>query len=157
MLELSVNMRISLLLALSTPQDREIINRKMGIPLCTALASAWSPSKLARCRKLLAAGSQPPPIHATRYLLRDEMWYVVGDGNHRTVAAQEANQHAIVAIVGAQVTCRPDAYRIDVARRVLWRCAGAASGSRRADNLEADFVTALRTVGVAVAPLPQNV
>lgn len=154
MKQLSTNTRAALLLALSHPQDAVPVHQEMDIPLNATLASAWSPAKLARCRRLLAAGRRPPPIQVTRYLLHDEAWYLVGDGNHRTVAAQEAGHTHIAALVGAQVTCQPAAYRLDVAQRILWRRADADPATPWAFDLEADFIAALRMAGVATEPAP---
>lgn len=119
-LPLSTDMRIAVLLALSDEADRVILNRRISIPLQQTLASAWSTEKLANCRGLLRAGKTPPPILVTRYMIHSTAWYVVGDGNHRTVAAQEAGKERIDAWVGSEVRCAPERYRVGVEERALW-------------------------------------
>lgn len=145
---LPTDLRIAVLLALSDAAERRVLNRRMTIPLARTLASAWSTQKLANCRALRAAGQTAPPILVTRYRLHDTDWYVVGDGNHRTVAAQEDGEERIDALVGSQVACVPAQYRIDAHTGVLWRNRTDGHPVAIAQEMAPTFVQALRQAGV---------
>jgi hypothetical protein len=76
----------------------------------SVLATAWSQHRLLDCKLRLEAGEQAPPIVVGRYTLGREYWYVVYDGNHRTVAAQQADKRLIRARVTYVGVCRPSRY-----------------------------------------------
>lgn len=146
-----VDLRIAVLLALSDAAERCVLNERMRVPLAFTLASAWSAEKLKNSQTLLAEGQKPPPILVTRYWLHGTGWYVVGDGNHRTVAAQAADRKTIDAIVGSAVICSPASYRINARLGVLQRD-GESNESNDpvvvAQELDREFIDILRQAGV---------
>ena len=110
------------LVLLADLDDARILPRRVvSISVDLVLAWAWNPGRLERCLQKLAEGEKAPPIHVNRYRLNGATWYVVADGRHRTVAAREAGQPRIAAVVGSEVVCRPEQYRVDAAHGKLWQ------------------------------------
>jgi uncharacterized ParB-like nuclease family protein len=110
---------------------RELDGRR-AVPLRAdrLLAEAWSPTRLARCRRLLEGGEKPPPISAIGLRYRGTTWYGVDDGNHRVVAAREAGKARVMAKLGGCWTCMPENWR-------LWR----SRLMRLRDGLLSDMLT----------------
>jgi len=143
------NVLTALLITLARVDAAVVVRQRASIPLNHTLASAWSAAKLRRCRALLAAGHTPPPVRVTQYQLNADTWYVVGDGNHRTVAAREAGHSHIDAIIGSRAVCHPHAFRVDAARRLLFQRGGQSECVLVAAELDSAFIRALRQAGVA--------
>ncbi len=135
---------------LANLDDARILSRRpVAISVARVLAWSWNPARLERCRRLLDEGQKAPPIHVNRYRMNGLTWYVVSDGRHRTVAAQEAGRARITAIVGSETDCHPERHRLDVAHGRLWQ-AMAEPGSFRlvVADLDTNVCAGLLAVGV---------
>lgn len=137
----------ALVLIADLDETRILSRRTVSIAVERVLAWAWNPGRLERCKHLLAEGEKAPPIHVGRYTVRTQTWYVVGDGRHRTVAAREAGRTRIAAVVGSEVTCQPERYRLDVAGQRLWLVQGQWLKLVAAD-VTPDTMAALMFLGV---------
>lgn len=104
-----VALTIDLLLA-TADQDNTYrpLNYTHTISVDRVLANAWNEGRLKRASQLLAEGHKAPPIHVNRLIWRGEAFYIVTDGNHRTVAARLASQERITARLYGEATCIPD-------------------------------------------------
>ena len=117
-----------LLVATSIRTSCRILGYDCDISTRHVLAHAWNPGRLADCADRLAAGETAPPIQATRYRLGSSAWYVLSDGNHRSVAAQQASRQTIRAHVDAEYICDPHLFYIDRSGR-LWRRTSSEGGA----------------------------
>lgn len=100
------------------------LGRNYSIAVSRVIAVAWSPGRLARARRLLDEGSKPPPIVVERYRIKrtSRYWYVLTDGNHRTMAARMAGREKIKAHVVGECTLYPD--RFVTKDAYLWKIDG---------------------------------
>lgn len=119
------------LVAIADHDGWQDIDRTQAVSIRRVLASAWDPGRLERAVERLAAGERAPAIHATRYWLTGEGWYIPSDGNHRTVAAREAGKRTIRCRITGEVVCEPDACYLDVATGRLWRHTGHGGSTAR--------------------------
>lgn len=139
-----------LLHLLSDLDNTRILSRRpISIPIHRILATAWNAGRLDDCAARLKAGEKAPPIHLSRYQLQGRNWYIVSDGNHRTIAARQAGRKRIGAVVGCETPCKPELYWIDPGNCTLWRRVedrgvSVQVGSQISDDLR----DALLSVGV---------
>lgn len=136
---------------LSSIDDYKVLSDKpISVSVERVLAKAWRANRLARCERLLAEGKKPPPVHLVRYRLNGESWYGVSDGNHRVVAASNAGNKTIRAVVTCESPIRPERYVI--IKNVLWRNAYNERYGRYLQEVQADIapemVAALLSIGV---------
>lgn len=90
----------------------ETINGVRRVPVNRVLFSPWNPGRLDRARTKLAAGLKAPPINVDGITVRDDTWYLVSDGMHRSAAAMEAGRRTIVAEIGTMQQTYPDQHRL---------------------------------------------
>lgn len=82
------------------------------------MAHAWSQYRLQRSREKLAEGGKAPRIEVSRYWLYGESYYVISDGNHRTIAAREAGKR-VLAYINSESWCRPADFYFS--KGCIWR------------------------------------
>ena len=87
-----------------------------------------SPEKLARCKRRVEERWTVPAIHAERFWLYNQDYYVLSedgylaeDSLHRVVAARQCGHVLILTRVHVDHWCKPNMYRIDPAKAILWR------------------------------------
>lgn len=95
------------------------IDKVQRIAIKRVLAHLWHEGRMKDCLARLESGEKAPPIHVCGYILHDEAWYTVEDGNHRTLAAREAGKTQISAKVGGITVCKPKLYTIY--DHILWK------------------------------------
>ncbi len=71
----------------------------ISVPVTEVMAKPCRLDRLEECRKLLAENKKPPPIQLHRYLIEESTYYIVSNGNHRTVAARVAGIEFVEARV----------------------------------------------------------
>lgn len=99
--------------------DVIIINKTKQIKTKLVLAQLWHDGRMQDCRERILRGEKAPVIHVSGYILNEQLWYIPSDGNHRTLAAQEAGRRMITARVECMTECKPEKYTL--ASHVLWR------------------------------------
>jgi uncharacterized ParB-like nuclease family protein len=119
------------LVATANQDTWQDIGRTQAVSVRRVLAWAWAPARLQRASERLMAGDRAPAIHVSRYWLHGESWYVVSDGHHRTIAAQEAGKRTIRASIAGEIACEPDACYLDRASGRLWRHMGHGGAEGR--------------------------
>jgi hypothetical protein len=117
------------------------------------LARPWNPFRLARCRRMLAAGDIAPPIDVVGYRLgKGVAIYDCEDGIHRSTAAREAGRKVKARITG-YYQLRPQA--LVLYKEFLWRPEPDHPrwpGSwRQVADVSADMRPLLLTLGVPEA------
>ena len=115
----SVDLLVAMLSALGSRSEWNELNLEQEIPTDQVLAVAWSNWRLERCRQQLKEGTQAPPVDVSRFWVGDRCWYILGDGNHRTVAAREVGNVTIEARVGGE--CRIDVAQFALKNDILWQ------------------------------------
>ena len=127
------------------------LNRTASISVDKVLAVAWAPYRLDDCVQRLQRGQVPPPIYVSRRWLHGESYYLVLDGNHRTIAAQQLGRTRIKAVIVGENWCRPERYVLDPYRATLW-CSvpGESYLTLVMAHLPADDMQWLEDVGVTV-------
>ena len=128
------------------------LNRLTSVSVRRVLADAWNDFRLERARRRLAAGESAPPISVVRHWLHGQPYYVVSDGNHRTIAARDAGRCRIRAHISSEATCTPTRFVLDSAAGRLWERTDSPCLRLVKDALNDDLMTLL--VAIGVAPLP---
>ena len=115
----SVQVLIDVLSMLGSRSKWQELELEQDIPTAQVLAIAWNKGRLERCRQQLKEGTIAPAIDVSRFWVGDRCWYILGDGNHRTVAAREVGNVTIEARIGGE--CRIDVSWFVVGERILWQ------------------------------------
>jgi hypothetical protein len=124
------------------------LHRTASISIQRVLAEAWNDARLERARTRLAAGEIAPPISVVRHWLHGQAFYVVSDGNHRTVAAKEAGRCRIRARISSETWCVPHRYVLDPSAGRLWEKTTTSWLKLVTDNLDAEMQRLLTMMGV---------
>lgn len=136
--------------------DWKTLGHKAQIDLAHVLSWAWNPMRLENAKRLLAEGRRAPAVHLTRVTLGEGRnrvsYYLVSDGNHRIEAARAADRLRIYASVSGETHSRPELYRLDVARRSVWRVVGRNTYSLIRPDLTDGQMAALKAIGVKLLP-----
>ena len=139
------------LLPALTDHDTRQLGRRCGIAPQHIVSLPWHPRRLAEARGLRAAGTRPPPVHVTRFLVQAQVWYLVTDGMHRAWAAREAGVPRLGAYIDGEVRCHPEAFHLRHVRGLweLWR----VDTRTYVGEVAPDLLSTARAFGVSTDPV----
>ena len=124
------SMTVDLLVATQNHDTWQPLNYTHAIATDRVLAAAWNDYRLQRAIQRLADGEKAPPIHVSRYWLYGEAYYILSDGNHRTIAARNAGRKYITARISGETTSHLHDCYLEVLSGRLWRYGGATLMAR---------------------------
>lgn len=127
-------------------KDCTALNQSRWIPIAKVVAQAWHPGRLADCQCKLAEGGTAPPISAEEYQIGNLKYYLLTDGNHRTIARREAGRHKIWATVTGRSVCSAD--RTWIINGDAWRETEPNQLTRLCRRLSNEAIALLVTMGV---------
>lgn len=91
-----------------TTAECQVVDQIRSILIREVVAQAWNPARLEDCQRRLAAGQVAPPIEAEEYFVGNDRYYLLTDGNHRTIARRIAGKRTIRAIIKGENQTTPE-------------------------------------------------
>ena len=140
-----------LLPALNDHHDTRLFKRHCGIAPQRIVSLPWHPDRLADAQRQRAAGTTPPPVHVTRFLIQSQVWYLVSDGMHRAWAAREAGASRLGASINGEVRCHPEAFHLRCVRGI-WELWHRDNPREYIGEVDPDLLSTARALGVSTTP-----
>jgi len=132
---LDVDQKKYILDLLVEPKKAISCKQEEYIPVNRVLAKPWHDMRLILCISELIKGTTAPRIEVYRYWLYDEPWYVIKDGNHRTIAARLMNRERIKAYVIDEKLCIPETRYIDTCNGKFWTAIPEANSDKAPEKI----------------------
>jgi len=77
----------------------------IDVPVASILSHVWVENRYKEAVELLAAGEMPEPVSLTEYEINGQLFYGVGDGNHRVESFRDAGREHIKARIVRRAKC----------------------------------------------------
>jgi hypothetical protein len=104
---------MSALRAMRCHSKNRIVNRKETIPVSRVLSHVWEYRRVVRFFRLhFCAETLPPPIRVCEIHFKNQPFYDLEDGNHRTEAAKMLGRRRIAAEILCTASVQLDEWRI---------------------------------------------